>query len=38
LYVGALERMKYPSADLDRFGSFMQIVYHIDGVTIYKVS
>jgi YYY domain-containing protein len=37
LYVGALERVKYPSADLERFGSFMQIVYDIDGVTIYRV-
>ncbi|HEX4203583.1 MAG TPA: DUF2298 domain-containing protein [Ktedonobacteraceae bacterium] len=37
LYVGALEFVKYPKADLQRFGSFMQVVYAAHGVTIYKV-
>jgi YYY domain-containing protein len=38
LYIGALERTKYPQADLNRYSSFMQVVYNADGVTIYKVS
>ncbi len=37
LYVGALERKKYPLANLQRYRSFMQVVYDVDGVTIYKV-
>lgn len=37
LYVGTLERVKYPTTDLTRFKTFMQIVYNADGVTIYKV-
>lgn len=37
LYVGEMERMTYPNADLSRFSNFMQVVYHADGVTIYKV-
>lgn len=37
LYVGALESIKYPSVDLQRFKNFMQVVYDADGVTIYKV-
>jgi YYY domain-containing protein len=37
LYVGELERMKYPQVDLKRYSSFMQVVYNADGVTIYKV-
>jgi uncharacterized membrane protein len=37
LYVGDSERAKYPAADLTRFGTFMQVVYSVDGVTIYKV-
>ena len=37
LYVGALERTKYPHADLRRYSAFMQVVYDVDGVTIYKV-
>ena len=36
LYVGPLEQAKYPTANLHRFSSFMQIVYSADGVTIYK--
>lgn len=38
LYVGALERQKYPQADLGRFAQFLRIVYQRDGVTIYAVS
>jgi len=37
LYVGQLERMKYPGADLHRFAAFMNIVYSTKGVTIYQV-
>ena len=37
LYVGPLERVKYPTANLTRFKTFMQVVYNTDGVTIYKV-
>ncbi|GHO86377.1 DUF2298 domain-containing protein [Dictyobacter formicarum] len=37
IYVGALERSTYSSANLARFASFMQIVYHTQDVTIYKV-
>lgn len=37
LYVGPLEKAKYPNADLHRFSSYMQVVYTADGVTIYKV-
>lgn len=38
LYVGPLEQAKYPTVDLHRFGSFMQVVYSAKDVTIYKVS
>ncbi|MBO0796771.1 MAG: hypothetical protein J2P36_38310, partial [Ktedonobacteraceae bacterium] len=37
LYVGPLEYGKYPNVDLKRFGTFMQVVYDAQGVTIYKV-
>ena len=37
LYVGPLEHQKYPMVDLQRFGKFMQVVYNVHGVTIYKV-
>jgi uncharacterized membrane protein len=37
VYVGALERVKYPSVDLARFGAFMQTVYNQRGVVIYQV-
>lgn len=37
LYVGALEKQKYPSVDLNRFAEFMQVVYNANGVTIYKI-
>ncbi|HEX3642438.1 MAG TPA: DUF2298 domain-containing protein, partial [Ktedonobacteraceae bacterium] len=37
LYVGELERLKYDKANLQRFASFMKIVYHAEGVTIYQV-
>jgi uncharacterized membrane protein len=37
VYVGASERELYPSANLDRFASFLRVVYHADGVTIYAV-
>jgi YYY domain-containing protein len=37
LYVGALEYLKYPNVNLQRFRSFMNVVYDKDGVTIYQV-
>ncbi len=37
LYVGLLERVKYPTTNLQRFSAFMQVVYSADGVTIYRV-
>jgi YYY domain-containing protein len=37
VYVGALERVKYPSVDLTRFGAFMQTVYNQHGVVIYRI-
>jgi uncharacterized membrane protein len=37
VYVGQLEKMKYPNADLHRFAAFMQIAYSANGVTIYQV-
>jgi uncharacterized membrane protein len=37
LYVGLLERVKYPTANLQRFSAFMQVVYSADGATIYMV-
>lgn len=37
LYVGPLEQSSYVGANLQRFQSFMQVVYQKDGVTIYKV-
>ncbi|GAC1575694.1 MAG: DUF2298 domain-containing protein [Ktedonobacteraceae bacterium] len=37
LYVGPLEYMKYHAVDLHRFGTYMQVVYNTDGVTIYKI-
>jgi len=37
LYVGALERQKYPNAPLDRFQQFLPVVYRDAGVTIYGV-
>ncbi|GAC1657701.1 MAG: hypothetical protein NVS4B7_03580 [Ktedonobacteraceae bacterium] len=37
LYVGQLEQMRYPQANLHRFSSFMNIVYSANGVTIYQV-
>jgi uncharacterized membrane protein len=38
LYVGLLERMKYPTADSRRFSAFLHVVYSANGVTIYKVN
>jgi len=38
VYVGQLERMMYPKADLHRFGAFMHVAYSADGVTIYQVN
>jgi uncharacterized membrane protein len=38
LYVGALERQKYPDADPGRYAQFLRIVYQKDNVTIYAVS
>jgi uncharacterized membrane protein len=39
VYVGLLEQMKYPRANLHRFSAypFMQVVYSAHGVTIYRV-
>ncbi|HKF36829.1 MAG TPA: DUF2298 domain-containing protein, partial [Ktedonobacteraceae bacterium] len=37
LYVGPLEQMTYTGANLQRFKSFMKIIYAADGVTIYEV-
>jgi YYY domain-containing protein len=37
LYVGALEYLQYPNANLSRFASFMKIVYKANGVTIYSI-
>src|SRR6266700_4127980 len=37
LYVGLLEQMKYPTANLHRFGAFLPVVYSAHGVTIYQV-
>ena len=38
LYVGGFERSKYSNADLKRFENFMQVVYDLDGVTIFQVN
>jgi len=38
LYVGLLEQMKYPTADLHRFSAFLHVVYAARGVTIYQVN
>ncbi|MFL5654836.1 MAG: DUF2298 domain-containing protein [Ktedonobacteraceae bacterium] len=40
VYVGLLEQMKYPRANLHRFSAypFMQVVYSAHGVTIYRVN
>src|SRR2546421_3860897 len=37
LYVGLLEQMKYPKANLQRFSAFLHVVYSAQGVTIYQV-
>ncbi|HEY1348459.1 MAG TPA: DUF2298 domain-containing protein [Ktedonobacteraceae bacterium] len=37
LYVGALEQATYVGVNLQRFGSFLNVVYQSDGVTIYHV-
>jgi uncharacterized membrane protein len=37
VYVGAAERQLYQSANLERFATFLRVVYHADGVTIYAV-
>ncbi|GCE49059.1 YYY domain-containing protein [Thermosporothrix hazakensis] len=37
IYVGPLELRKFPTDNLQRFASFMQVVYSANGVTIYKV-
>ncbi|HEU5381769.1 MAG TPA: DUF2298 domain-containing protein [Ktedonobacteraceae bacterium] len=37
IYVGPLEQASYVGANLQRFQSFMQVVYRKNGVTIYKV-
>lgn len=38
LYVGLLEQMKYPAANLHRFSAFLHVVYSANGVTIYQVN
>ncbi|MDQ2904125.1 MAG: DUF2298 domain-containing protein [Chloroflexota bacterium] len=38
VYVGPLEQAKYPTADLHRFGAFLQVVYTAGDVTIYQVT
>lgn len=37
LYVGPLEQETYLGVNLNRFSSFMKVVYQNDGVTIYQV-
>ncbi|MBV9712667.1 MAG: hypothetical protein JO011_17320, partial [Ktedonobacteraceae bacterium] len=37
LYVGPVEYAKYPTVNLHRYSTFMQVVYNAEGVTIYKV-
>ncbi|HET8840418.1 MAG TPA: hypothetical protein VFN35_03085, partial [Ktedonobacteraceae bacterium] len=37
IYVGALEQATYQGVDLQHFNSFMHVVYHKGGVTIYQV-
>jgi uncharacterized membrane protein len=37
LYVGALEQATYVGVNLQRFRSFLNVVYQFDGVTIYHV-
>jgi uncharacterized membrane protein len=37
LIVGPLEQAKYPKVNLQRFGTFMQVVYTAYGDTIYQV-
>jgi YYY domain-containing protein len=37
LYVGPLEEMKFPQADLHRFAAYMNVAYSANGVTIYQV-
>ncbi len=37
VYVGAAERQLYPNANLERFGTYLSVVYQHDGVTIYSV-
>lgn len=37
VYVGTAEHQLYPSANLERFKTFLRVVYHSDAVTIYAV-
>ncbi|HEX9036858.1 MAG TPA: DUF2298 domain-containing protein [Ktedonobacterales bacterium] len=37
VYVGAAERQTYPTANLDRFSDYLQVVYRDANVTIYAV-
>lgn len=37
VYVGAAEHQLYPSANLERFATFLRVVYHSTDVTIYAV-
>jgi len=36
VYVGPLERVKWPASGLEKFDTLMEIVYDRDGVRIYK--
>ncbi|TET51853.1 MAG: hypothetical protein E3J64_06105 [Anaerolineales bacterium] len=36
VYVGGLERARYPEAGLDKFGQMLEIVYQAGSVTIYR--
>ena len=37
VYVGALEKQRYPQERLAKFSSFMDLVYGSGGVEIYKI-
>jgi uncharacterized membrane protein len=38
VYVGPIERGRYPEAGLEKFDRFMDIVYRTDTVTIYRIA
>ena len=37
VYVGQAERQRYQTANLERFASFLRVIYHDSNVTIYAV-